>query len=111
MSVTYGFYNGEDKLYDAGQLSKVFEGVLLEGIIAGIGNLFTCRYLNGNNINIGSGFGYFKGFYVYNLEDYTYNIPSNILTSGVNQCYIVIELIEIDFINYHISQIVECIAI
>ena len=96
MAVTYGFYNGEDKLYDAGQVSKLFNGVLLDGIISGIGDLFTCRYLSENNITIGSGFGYFKGFYIYNTESFVYNIPSTILPSGVNQCYIVIELVEID---------------
>lgn len=81
MGVTYGFYNGKDRLYDARQLSRVFEGVVSEGIIAGIGDLFTCRSTGGNNILIGTGFGYFKGFYVYNETTYTYSISNDLFES------------------------------
>lgn len=81
MGVTYGFYNGKDRLYDARQLSEFFEGIILEGVIAGIGDLFTCRPIGGNDISIGTGFGYFKGFFVYNETSYTYNIPNNLFES------------------------------
>lgn len=45
MSFTYGFYNSinHDRLYDAIQVSKIFDGIIRDGVYATIGEAFIVR--------------------------------------------------------------------
>ena len=80
MAVKSGFFNAlnKDRYYDARSISQIFEGVLAEGIVSTIGDKFICKPIDTTKISIGTGFGYFKGYYLYNPEEYVYEIPESI---------------------------------
>ena len=62
MSLTYGFYNSlnGDRKYNAEQISKLFDGIINDGIFMSIGNSFTVTASSGMNINIGAGRAWFN---------------------------------------------------
>lgn len=68
MSLTYGFYNSinEDRKYNASQLSKLFDGVLNDGIFMSIGDKFMVTANTGMNISIGTGRAWFNHTWTYN---------------------------------------------
>lgn len=85
MAVTSGFFNAsnKDRYYSAKAISQIFDGVLSDGILNTIGDKFVCKVINNDGtISIGSGFGYFKGYYIYNPIKYNYKIPSNLINDG-----------------------------
>lgn len=62
MSVTSGFYNSlnHDRLYDAIQLSKLFDGIINDGIFASIGTNLIVTAGTGNTVNVGIGKAWFN---------------------------------------------------
>lgn len=81
MSVTSGFFpiyeSVEDRKYDSRQISGVFQGLYLNGVSSVIGNGFSCKVIDKNNVKVSSGFGYFNRTYIYNDSDYIINIPDD----------------------------------
>ena len=72
MSVTYGFYNSKDKdrLYDAEDMSKIFDGLITDGVYATVGDRFTVRPgTDDNTVIIGSGRAWFNHTWTYNDAD------------------------------------------
>lgn len=67
MAFTYGFYNAinNDRLYDAIQMSEIFDGIIRDGVYATIGNHYICKQnlVNGavvpNTVIVGSGRAWF----------------------------------------------------
>lgn len=63
MSVTSGFFNSvnHDRLYDAEQISSMFDGIIYDGIYSGIGDAFIVKpYSDLNNtITVGTGRAWF----------------------------------------------------
>ena len=69
MTVTYGFYdslNG-DRKYNAAQMSRLFQGIISDGVMASVGGGFAVTNNNGSmNINVASGRAWFKSTWTYN---------------------------------------------
>lgn len=69
MTITYGFYNssGGDRVYDALQISRFFDGILVDGIYESIGNCFRVTALGGSmNVRVGTGRAWFNHTWTYN---------------------------------------------
>lgn len=70
MSFTYGFYNGDDRLYDAVQISEMFDGLIKDGVYATIGNSMIVKKSNeANKVIVGSGRAWFNHTWNYNDSD------------------------------------------
>lgn len=68
MSVTSGFFNSidGDRRYSAEQMSAIFDGVITDGVFAGIGTEFEVNAVSGNEIAIGVGRAWFNSTWIYN---------------------------------------------
>lgn len=62
MSLTSGFFNSinKDRLYDAEQVSNMFDGVVQDGIFKAIGNKFAVNAYEGMQVTVGSGRAWFN---------------------------------------------------
>ena len=65
---SYGFYNSVngDRLYNAQQMSELFEGLITDGIYESVGNKLAVQVNNGMTIQINTGRGWFGGHWVKN---------------------------------------------
>lgn len=72
MSVTYGFYNSVDgdRKYDAEDISSMFDGLIIDGVFASIGDAFLVKANTGLTVNVGTGKAWF---------DHTWTINDAIL--------------------------------
>lgn len=85
MAVTSGFFNSKnhDRLYDAEQLSSIFDGVITDGIFQSIGDAFFVHSLttSDNTVLVGTGRAWFD--HTWTLNDTPYSIvldpPSSVL--------------------------------
>lgn len=79
MSVTCGFYNSHngDRKYDAIQMSRIFEGIFLDGILASIGTAFVVNAGSGNTVNVGAGKAWFNNSWIYNDSVLPLTAPSS----------------------------------
>lgn len=68
MSFTYGFFNSlnHDRLYDADEFSRIFDGMLRDGIYSTIGTCMIVTANTGMIINVGVGRAYFNTRWMYN---------------------------------------------
>lgn len=68
MSVTCGFYNSlnGDRRYDSLQVSKLFDGLIIDGIFASIGTAFVVKATTGQTVNVGIGKAWFNSTWTYN---------------------------------------------
>ena len=62
MSVSCGFYNSlnGDRKYDAVQVSKLFDGLITDGVFASIGTAFVVKAATGQTVNVGIGKAWFN---------------------------------------------------
>ena len=76
MSLTYGFYNSvnNDRVYDAEQVSSIFDGLISDGVYSSIGDKLMVSTNNGMVVKIGSGRAWFKHTWSYNDSDYNIEI-------------------------------------
>lgn len=72
MSVTYGFYNSVngDRRYDAVAVSKLFDGLITDGIFQSIGNKMIVKAGEGMTLEIGSGKAWFDHTWTINDTGY-----------------------------------------
>lgn len=56
MSLTYGFFNSvnSDRVYDAEQISSIFDGLILDGVFASIGGKMIVKINTGMTVKISS---------------------------------------------------------
>ncbi len=68
MAVTSGFFNAQnqDRLYNADQMSEIFNGIINDGVFASIGTAFGVKATTGNVINVGIGRAWFNSRWIYN---------------------------------------------
>lgn len=68
MAWTYGFYNSVngDRAYNAVQLSRMFEGLITDGVYAAVGNQMRVAPNSGMTIQIDTGRGWFGGHWANN---------------------------------------------
>lgn len=62
MSLTYGFYNAlnHDRKYNAVQMSKIFDGIIKDGIFMSIGDCLVSKAGTGMSVNVGIGKAWFN---------------------------------------------------
>lgn len=68
MAFTFGFYNSlnHDRVYDSLSISKIFDGLITDGVYATIGNCFKVTPASGN-VTVGTGRAWFD--HTWNLND------------------------------------------
>lgn len=68
MAWSYGFFNSlnGDRLYNADQMSHIFEGLITDGIYESVGNKLAVQPNNGMTIQINTGRGWFGSHWVNN---------------------------------------------
>ena len=69
MTVTYGFYDslGGDRVYNALQMSRLFEGMIVDGVFESIGTKFAVAPSSGMILSVGAGRAWFN--YTWTLND------------------------------------------
>ena len=72
MALTYGFYNSDngDRVYDAVQMSQLFDGLIRDGVFASIGTAFAPVAAGGLQVNIGIGRAWLNHTWTYNDSIY-----------------------------------------
>lgn len=78
MSLTYGFYNSKnhDRKYDAEQISRIFDGVITDGVYHSIGTAFSVTAGTGLSVNVGSGRAWFNHTWTFNDAVLVLTIPA-----------------------------------
>lgn len=68
MSVSFGFYNSvnHDRKYDAIQISRIFDGIITDGVYHSIGEAFSVSRNSGLSVNVSSGRAWFDHTWTYN---------------------------------------------
>ena len=78
MSVTYGFYNAvnHDRLYNAIQMSQLFDGIIQNGVFSTIGDALVVTPQSGMNVKVGEGRAWFNHTWTLNDADLVLTVPS-----------------------------------
>lgn len=87
MSFASGFFNSvdHDRLYDATDISRLFDGLIRDGIFASIGDCLVVKQSNQMNVTVGTGRAWFNHTWSYNDALYPVTIPpSEILMDRVD---------------------------
>jgi hypothetical protein len=68
MSLTYGFFNSVDgdRMYNAIQVSSIFDGIIEDGIFGSIGDAFQVLATTGLGTSVGTGRAWFNHTWTYN---------------------------------------------
>lgn len=76
---TSGFFNSVngDRLYNADQMSRIFEGLITDGVYESIGNKMAVQPNSGMTIQIATGRGWFGRHWVNNDSEYTLTVNAS----------------------------------
>lgn len=79
MAWTSGFFNSVngDRLYNAQQMSEIFEGLITDGVYASVGNKMAVQPNSGMTIQIATGRGWFNKHWVNNDSEYTLTLDDS----------------------------------
>ena len=106
MSVTYGFYNSlnGDRKYDAIQMSKLFDGIIKDGIFSSIGTCFIVNADTGLNniVNVGVGRAWFQ---------HTWTLNDSILSLEAPVSEVLLDRIDAVIIEVNTSEAVRANSI
>lgn len=93
MAIKSGFFNSEggDRKYDAEDVNSFFGGVLVDGVLSTIGDIFLVSPSSGMQIVIGSGKAWFLKSWIENTSD------AFLTLSGGDVTYDRIDIIALDF--------------
>lgn len=71
MSTTCGFFNSKnkDRMYNATHFGHCFDGIILDGILASIGDCFAVKAAGGMNITVGPGKSWYLASWLENDAD------------------------------------------
>lgn len=83
MAFTFGFYNSlnGDRKYNAFEMSKLFDGIILDGVFEGIGQHFAVTAGEGMSVNVGTGRAWLN--HTWNENDAV--LPVNLPASDLNR--------------------------
>lgn len=78
MSVTYGFYNSRnhDRVYDAVQLSSIFDGIINDGIIQNYGGAFQVTKGTDMRVSVATGRAWFNHTWTLNDASLSLTVPA-----------------------------------
>jgi hypothetical protein len=97
MSFASGFFNSvdHDRLYDATDISRLFDGLIRDGIFASIGDCLVVKQSNQMNVTVGTGRAWFNHTWSYNDALYPVTIPpSEILMDRIDVVVLEINSVE-----------------
>lgn len=97
MSFASGFFNSvdHDRLYDATDISRLFDGLIRDGIFASIGDCLVVKQSNQMNVTVGTGRAWFNNTWSYNDALYPVTIPpSEILMDRIDAVVLEINSVE-----------------
>lgn len=97
MSFASGFFNSvdHDRLYDATDISRLFDGLIRDGIFASIGDCLVVKQSNQMNVTVGTGRAWFNHTWSYNDALYPVTIPpSEILMDRIDAIVLEINSVE-----------------
>lgn len=79
MSLTFGFYNSVegDRLYDAEQFGRIFDGIILDGVFKSIGDVFAVSANSGMTISVGTGRAWFDHTWTLNDSNIYLTVPNS----------------------------------
>lgn len=98
MSFASGFFNSvdHDRLYDATDISRLFDGLIRDGIFASIGDCMVVKQSNQMNVTVGTGRAWFNHTWSYNDALYPVTIPpSEILMDRIDAIVLEINSVEV----------------
>lgn len=77
MSLTYGFYNSlnGDRKYDSRQISRLFDGLITDGVYRSIGSVFAVSVNSGMILNVAEGRAWFDHTWTLNDTVMTITLP------------------------------------
>lgn len=77
MSLTYGFYNSlnGDRKYDSRQISRLFDGLITDGVYHSIGSVFAVSVNSGMILNVAEGRAWFDHTWTLNDTVMTITLP------------------------------------
>ena len=78
MALTSGFFNSKnhDRLYDATQISTLFQGLINDGVYQGVGNIFKVSASNGMNVTVDTGRAWFNNTWTRNDALIVLTVPT-----------------------------------
>lgn len=78
MAVTYGFYDsvGGDRKYNAEEFSRLFDGIIVDGVFHSVGDIFKVKPGTGLQVIVGTGRAWFDGTWTYNDADLPISLDS-----------------------------------
>lgn len=78
MAVTYGFYDsvGGDRKYNAEEFSRLFDGIIVDGVFHSVGDVFKVKPGTGMQVIVGTGRAWFDGTWTYNDADLPISLDS-----------------------------------
>lgn len=84
MSTSCGFFNSlnHDRKYNASHFGKCFEGIILDGILASIGDCFVVKANSGMTVTIGSGKSWYLASWLLNDADLPMTLDSSDVVLG-----------------------------
>lgn len=97
MSFASGFFNSvdHDRLYDATDISRLFDGLIRDGIFASIGDCLVVKQSNQMNVTVGTGRAWFNHTWSYNDALYPVTIPpSEIIMDRIDAVVLEINSVE-----------------
>ena len=97
MSFASGFFNSvdHDRLYDATDISRLFDGLIRDGIFASIGDCMVVKQSNQMNVTVGTGRAWFNHTWSYNDALYPVTVPpSEILMDRIDAIVLEINSVE-----------------
>lgn len=79
MALTSGFFNSKthDRLYDATQISTLFEGLINDGVYQSVGNIFKVSASNGMNVTVDTGRAWFNNTWTRNDALIVLTVPTS----------------------------------
>ena len=87
MSVSSGFFNSlnGDRIYNAAQMSAIFDGLIIDGVFASIGTAFAVKAAGGLTVNVGIGKAWF---------DHTWTVNDSILPMTAPEAEVLLDRID-----------------
>lgn len=78
MSIRSGFFNStnHDRLYDAEDFSKIFDGIIRDGVFMSEGDHFNVTARTGMVVRVGTGRSWFLGTYTVSDEPIDFTVPA-----------------------------------
>lgn len=87
MSVSSGFFNSlnGDRKYNTAQMSAIFDGLIIDGVLASIGTAFAVKAAGGLTVNVGVGKAWF---------DHTWTVNDSILPMTAPEAEVLLDRID-----------------